>query len=322
MTHTLSATGFTLVKKFEGFRAEAFPLPQGGWVLGYGHVRVGEPGAPLSKNEAAELLALDLAPIERLVNAKVTAPIKQSQFDALVSFAFSIGEEAFLQSQALRRVNACEYVAAACALDAWRKGEVDGEVQTVETLVRRRAAEKALFLRDMPLSPSPSALLRAKLDHAASILGAPTKKSPPILVPAAAPRPSPAQRLTVILKSESATEALLLTQIAPDAIGDEGELTTAHAAPVARRAEGMTRHAPSFKMPRVDFGLAAENFGLVALMLFGLTLVSVGASIVFGGRGDGANMLAGSAVFVPGFAASLMAGFSLWSAPRLKPVRA
>lgn len=316
MTHTLSATGFTLVKKFEGFRAGAFPLPQGGWVLGYGHVRVGAAGAPVSKEEAGELLALDLAPIERLVNATVTVPIKQSQFDALVSFAFSIGEEAFKQSQVLRRVNAGEFVAAACALDAWRKADVDGQSQTAETLVRRRAAEKALFLRDLPLKPSPSALMRAKLDHAASILGAPTKKAPLVLVQAATPAPSSAQRLTKILRSEPATEALLLTQVAPD--DAEGELTTAHAAPVARRTQKTSRRAPSFKMPRIDFGLAAENFGLVALMLFGLALISVGASILFGGRGDGANLLAGSAVFAPGFAASLVAGVSLWRAPRPK----
>lgn len=320
MTHALSTTGLTLVKKFEGFSAEPSPLPKDGWVVGYGHVRLGEAGAAVSKNEAAELLALDLAPFERLVNVHVTAPIKQSQFDALVSFAFSIGEEAFLQSQVLRRVNAEESVAAACALDAWRKGEVEGEVQTVDALVRRRAAEKALFLRDTPLSPAPSAVLRAKLDHAASILGAPARK--PVLspLPTAAPAPTPAQRLTVILKSESATEALLLTQIASDAVPDEGELTTAHAEPMARRTEAAPR-APMFKFPRVDFGLAAENFGLVALMLFGLTLLSIGASIMFAGRGDSANMIAGSAVLLPGFAASLMAGFSLWRAPQLKPVR-
>ncbi len=319
MTHTLSSTGFALVRKFEGFRAEATALPEGGWVVGYGHVRVGDAGAPLSKNEATELLTLDLAPVEQLVNAKVTAPIKQSQFDALVSFAFSVGEGAFVQSQVLRRVNSGENVAAACALDAWRKAEVEGEVQIVEALVRRRAAEKALFLRDLPLSPSPSALLRPTLDHAASILGAPGKKKSPVQIPAVLAS-SPAQMLTRILNSEPATEALLLTQVAP-AI-DDGELTSAHAAPVARRTEAPTRRAPMFKLPRVDLNLAAENFGLVALMLFGLALVSIGASIVFGGRGDSANMLAGSAVFLPGFAASLVAGFSLWHAPGLKLARA
>ena len=68
-----------------------------------------------------------------------------------MSFAFSVGAEAFGKSQVLRRVNAGDYVSAACAMDAWRKSDVGGELVIVDALVRRRAAEKALFLKDMPL---------------------------------------------------------------------------------------------------------------------------------------------------------------------------
>jgi GH24 family phage-related lysozyme (muramidase) len=238
MTNATSAHGLALIQQYEGFRAEPTRLPDGNWLVGYSHVRVGDPGQPINENEAAHLLALDLAPYEKLVNARVTQPLNQSQFDALVSFAFSVGAEAFEQSQVLRRVNAGDFVAAACAIDAWRKADVAGETVILDALVRRRAAEKELFLRDMACDAAPSVFMRAKLDYAASVLGAPVKYSPAPEVkhaPEPQPQPAPAQRITEILKSEPATETLLLTQVvANDVAEEEGEIVTAHAKPVAR----------------------------------------------------------------------------------------
>ncbi|WP_158765515.1 lysozyme [Terricaulis silvestris] len=238
MTNAISAHGLALIQAHEGFRAEPAQMPDGNWVVGYNHVRVGEPSAPLNQDEAADLLAIDVAPIEKLVNARVNQPLNQSQFDALASFAFSIGAEAFEQSQVLRRVNAGDYVAAACAMDAWRKSDVAGELEIVDALVRRRAAEKAMFLQDMPLEASPSVFMRPQLDHAASILGAPIKyaAAPAVgSIPVAQPKSDSAAVITEILKSEPATETLLLTQVVPDDVmEEEGEIVTAHAKPVAR----------------------------------------------------------------------------------------
>lgn len=251
MTNATSAQGLALIRKHEGFCAEPAPLPDGSWVIGYSHVRVGEPGEPVNENQAAQLLALDVAPYEKLVNARVTQPLTQAQFDSLVSFAFSVGAEAFEQSQVLRRVNAGDFVAAACAIDAWRKADVGGETVVVDALVRRRAAEKALFLQDIASDALPSVLMRAKLDYAASVLGAPVKppvvcdSTPPLVAqveaapvaepaPASLPLADPGRRLTEILMSEPATEALLLTQVVANDIDVEDEIVTAHAKPVAR----------------------------------------------------------------------------------------
>jgi GH24 family phage-related lysozyme (muramidase) len=238
MTNAISAYGLALIQAHEGFRADPAQMPDGNWVVGYSHVRAGEAGGPIDHAEAVALLVLDVAPFEKLLNARVTKPLNQSQFDALASFAFSIGADAFEQSQVLRRVNACDYVAAACAMDAWRKSNVAGELEIVDALVRRRAAEKALFLQDMPLEASPSVFMRPQLDHAASILGAPIKyaTAPAVgSIPVAQPKPDPAAVITEILKSEPATEALLLTQVVPDEVmEEEGEIVTAHAKPVAR----------------------------------------------------------------------------------------
>jgi lysozyme len=237
MTNAISAEGLALIQRHEGFRAEPAQLPDGNWVVGFSHVRIGDAGAALSEGEAADLLLMDIAPTERLVNARVTQSISQSQFDALVSFAFSVGAEAFEQSQVLRRVNAGDFVAAACAMDAWRKSDVGGELEVVDALVGRRAAEKALFLKDMTLEAAPSVFVRAKLDHAAAILGAPVKyAAAPVVgsIPVVQAKPEPVARLVEILKSEPQTEALLLTQVVPDDVVEDGELVTAHAKPVAR----------------------------------------------------------------------------------------
>ncbi|MGE0739801.1 MAG: lysozyme [Hyphomonadaceae bacterium] len=237
MPSAISQNGLALIREYEGFQAEPAQLPDGNWVVGYGHVRVGDPGAAITEADAADLLALDLAPIEQMVNAAIIPPLTQSQFDALVSFALSVGADAFRQSQVLRRVNAGAFVAAACAMDAWRKSEVTGEAVVMDVLVRRRAAEKALFLKDMPHDAAPSAFMRATLDHAASILGAPVAyvAAPAVgSIPVVPPKPEPAQRLTEILKAEPATEALLLTQVVAMEEADEDEIVTAHAKPVAR----------------------------------------------------------------------------------------
>jgi GH24 family phage-related lysozyme (muramidase) len=364
MTNATSANGLALIQRYEGFRAEPTQLPDGTWVVGYSHVRVGEPGQPVNENEAADLLALDVAAYEKLVNARVTQPLNQAQFDALVSFAFSLGAEAFEQSQVLRRVNAGDYVAAACAIDAWRKADIGGETVIVDSLVRRRAAEKALFLRDIAHDAAPSVYMRAKLDYAASVLGAPVKYAPtPEVKPAPEPQPQvePAQRLTEILKSEPATEALLLTQVvANDAVEEVDEIVTAHAKPVARSldtareatrvafeaAEAKRRQRKRFfffkaaerpntfessgyelpvdrrlrtmraqgDQPRAQSNWAPpfENAGLVALLIFGLTLMGLGGSLLFDGAGDMVSIAAAAALVAPGLAATLMAAVGLW----------
>lgn len=270
-----------MIRKFEGFRAAPAPLPGGGWLVGYGHVRIGAAGARVTKTEAAELLALDAAPFERVVNRALTGAVEQSQFDALVSFAFSVGESVFLASEVLREVNAGNAVPAAYAMDADVR-----ESEFTHALLLRRAAEKAMFLKDSPNAAAPSALVRL--------------------------RRSPAERLTAILRTEPATEALLLTTpLAPQAA--ERELASAHATPVARQ------HRQRF--PRFDVGAAGENFGLAALLMFGGALLAGGSSIVIGG--DGVDLLAGAALAAPGLAAIAMAGYGLWrGAPRIKSAEA
>ncbi len=144
--YVTSPTGFELIKAFEGFRALAAPLSGGGWVIGYGHTISARKGAKISKADAADLLKWDVSRLEEPLCELIYAPLSQNQFDALMSLAFNIGLVNFKNSMVLRRLNEGCPVGAAAGFDAWRRAKLAGEVIIVDALVRRRAAEKALFL--------------------------------------------------------------------------------------------------------------------------------------------------------------------------------
>ena len=143
----ISDMGLKLIKAYEGYRPVDRTLVSGQRVVGYGHRLMGDEAVILSKEQAESLLKDDLAPFIDMINENVHAPLSQSQFDALVSFAYNIGPKAFLKSDTLRALNNGRPLDAANGFDIWRKSEIDGKVYVVDALMRRRTAEKALFLR-------------------------------------------------------------------------------------------------------------------------------------------------------------------------------
>ena len=88
-----SASGLELIKSFEGFRARAAELPNGTWIIGFGHTKSARSGLKVTRTDAEMVLRHhDLAPIEQLICERVYAPLAQNEFDALVSFVFNIGQ--------------------------------------------------------------------------------------------------------------------------------------------------------------------------------------------------------------------------------------
>ena len=164
--HRVSRAAIDLLKRFEGYRRTAAQLPDGRWTIGYGHTLTAREGAEVSESDAEALLLYDLISVAHAVNENLYAPVCQNQFDALCSFAFNIGLDNFRRSQVLKRLNAGAMVQAACAMELWRKADFEGERIVVDALVRRRAAEKALFLTpaDDAWVPAPSPLLRPMID--------------------------------------------------------------------------------------------------------------------------------------------------------------
>lgn len=141
----ISREGIVLIKSFEGFRPHAV-RSNGGWAIGYGHTASARAGATVTEDEAELLLRYDLMPVEKALNALPVA-LNQPQFDALASFALSVGVERFMTSDVARSLQsgAASGVGEALMLIP-AQPRVDGGLQ-------RRAAERALFESD-PARPT------------------------------------------------------------------------------------------------------------------------------------------------------------------------
>lgn len=145
-------TGLNLIKGYEGLRLSAHFAPGEEWTVGYGHTSTARHGMSVTESEAERLLRDDVAPIEHLVEETVRAPLNQNEHDAIVSLIFNIGEKNWRQSTTLRKLNEGDKLAAANAMELWTKARVNGELVCLDGLVRRRAAEKSLFLMPMDAS--------------------------------------------------------------------------------------------------------------------------------------------------------------------------
>lgn len=164
--HQVSKAAVELIKKFEGYRSKAAQLPDGRWTIGFGHTLTAREGAQVSEQDAEALLLYDLIAIAHAVNEQTFTPLTQNQFDALCCFAFNVGIDNFKRSSVLRRINEGNLLQAACAMEMWRKADFEGERIVVDALVRRRSAEKTLFLT--PANgwvPAPSPIVRPKVDY-------------------------------------------------------------------------------------------------------------------------------------------------------------
>jgi len=145
-----SNAGLELIKLYEGCRLTAYKCPAGVWTIGIGHtgtvngVKISA-GLKISEAKAEELLRSDLQRFESAVNALILpyCPLNQYQFDALVSFCFNIGITAFSRSTLVKLLTQKRYAEAAEQFKRWNKG--GGKV--LPGLVKRRSAEKALFLK-------------------------------------------------------------------------------------------------------------------------------------------------------------------------------
>jgi lysozyme len=142
-----NAEGLRLIKQFEGLRLEAYADAVGVLTIGYGHTRGVQPGDTIGEADAERLLREDIAATEAALAKLIAVPVNGNEFSALVSLAYNIGAANFAKSSVLRRLNADERTGAADAILLWVKGRVSGKLVRLEGLARRRAAERALFLK-------------------------------------------------------------------------------------------------------------------------------------------------------------------------------
>lgn len=149
-TKTLSFAGRDFIHSFESYRAETYsdPGPTGLPVTGGWGTTTDESGKPLKLGVTHDkaywdaLYARDIGRFERAVS-KLCPVTTQNQFDALVSFAYNVGE-GNLEDSTLRRLhNEGNYAAAKQEFVKWNKA--GGKV--LNGLTRRRLAEAELYGR-------------------------------------------------------------------------------------------------------------------------------------------------------------------------------
>ena len=146
-SYQISSETIAQIKLLEGFRARATPLGDGRWAVGYGHVASTQRTSIVTRAQADLLLRYDLNVISEALSGLVYTPLNLNQIDALASFVYNIGLDAFEGSAVLRLINAGALLEAATAMEQWCHATVAGQSQEVDGLIRRRAMEKALFLK-------------------------------------------------------------------------------------------------------------------------------------------------------------------------------
>ena len=138
-----SEDGLQRLEDYEGIRYVAYKCSAGIWTIGVGHTgpEVVE-GLRATPEQVDAWLREDVVEAEDAINRLVKVPLKQNQFDALVSFVYNVGAGAFSKSTMLRKLNAGDYAGAANEFPRW----INAGGKPVEGLRRRREAERKHFL--------------------------------------------------------------------------------------------------------------------------------------------------------------------------------
>lgn len=144
----ISEKGLGLIKEFEGLVLKPYKDAVGIATIGYGNTyyedgrKVSLSDPAITEERATELLKMVVKRYEDAINRYVQVPITQNQFDALVSFAYNVGNENVRKSTLMKLLNRKQYTEAADQLLRWNKAGG----KTLKGLTRRRQAERTLFL--------------------------------------------------------------------------------------------------------------------------------------------------------------------------------
>lgn len=153
----ISKKGVEFIAQYEGFIPfvyDDFTHPPKEWkgekvhgtlTIGYGHTNSAKHplkcslGTRITKQQALDILAVDLADVEQDVNRLVKVPLTQGQFDACVSFTYNCGAGNF--AKIATRINNGDLAGARKAFSYY----VTSKGKLMTGLVRRRADEQKLW---------------------------------------------------------------------------------------------------------------------------------------------------------------------------------
>jgi lysozyme len=137
-----------LIKQFEGLSLKSYKCPANVWTIGYGSTHYEDTskvkeGEKITLQRAEDLLKWE---ISMLSTRFPKLDINQNQFDALISFAFNVGLNAFLNSTLLKIIKKNPDDLEICdELKKWSKARQSGRLKVLPGLLRRRTAECNLY---------------------------------------------------------------------------------------------------------------------------------------------------------------------------------
>lgn len=142
MNRTISENGLNIIRDFEGCRLTAYKAvpSEKYYTIGYGHYGADvQPGMKITLEQAIQYLKKDIEKFEKIVNKYDWKYMwSQNEFDAMVSFAYNIGNIDQLTAHGTR-------VKATLPDKMVLYNKSGGKV--LAGLTKRRAIESALFRR-------------------------------------------------------------------------------------------------------------------------------------------------------------------------------
>jgi lysozyme len=133
----------SFIKNEEGLRLQTYNDGAGNLTVGYGHkLPKGDLTKSVTLAVAEKLFENDIAPVVNLLNQNIKVALTQNEFDALVSFVFNCGWDAFYHSSIYLYLSKGMKVEAASWICRWcHEGTT-----AIEGLLTRRVKETCIYL--------------------------------------------------------------------------------------------------------------------------------------------------------------------------------
>jgi lysozyme len=141
-TRKITQDGLDFIQDVEGCKLFAYRDTGGVWTIGVGHTGPEVvKGLTCSMEQALQWLKEDSEEAQEAVRQSVDGLLTQNQFNALVSFVFNVGVNAFKKSTMLKLINKGDFDGAAKEFPKWNKDNG----KEVLGLSKRRILEQSVF---------------------------------------------------------------------------------------------------------------------------------------------------------------------------------
>lgn len=158
--HDVFPVAKPLIKASEGYRPEPYLCPAGKPTIGWGSTRYADgrkvtmQDREIEQTFAEVCLTSAMRRVREGLEPIITVSVTVNQAAALLSLAYNVGVGAadgkkgdLADSTLLEKLNAGDVEGAANEFLRWNKARVEGVMQAMGGLTKRRKAERELFLR-------------------------------------------------------------------------------------------------------------------------------------------------------------------------------